>query len=64
MILTQETRQGFAVEVPGIVPKLVGTPGSIRSPAPLLGEHTAAILERLGYTHEKQAKLKTEGVIG
>jgi len=64
MILTQETRQGFAVEVPGIVPKLLATPGSIRSPAPLLGEHTAAILSGLGYTQEQQAKLKTEGVIG
>lgn len=63
MILKQGTRQGFDVEVPGIVPKLLSTPGAIRSPAPLLGEHTRGILEGLGFTAEQQAQLKTEGVI-
>lgn len=64
MILKQGTRQGFDVEVPGIVPKLLSTPGAIRSPAPLLGEHTRGILEGLGFTAEQQAQLKAEGVIG
>ena len=63
MILKQGTRQGFDVEVPGIVPKLLSTPGAIRSPAPLLGEHTRGILEGLGFTAEQQAQLKAEGVI-
>jgi formyl-CoA transferase len=45
MILKQSTRQGFDVEVPGIVPKLLSTPGAIRSPAPVLGEHTQGILQ-------------------
>lgn len=63
MILKQGTRQGFDVEVPGIVPKLLSTPGAIRSPAPLLGEHTHGILEGLGFTAEQQAQLKAEGVI-
>jgi formyl-CoA transferase len=63
MILKQSTRQGFDVEVPGIVPKLLSTPGAIRSPAPLLGEHTRGILEGLGFTAEQQAQLKAEGVI-
>jgi formyl-CoA transferase len=63
MILKQCTRQGFDVEVPGIVPKLLSTPGAIRSPAPLLGEHTRGILEGLGFTAEQQAQLKAEGVI-
>ena len=63
MILKQSTRQGFDVEVPGIVPKLLSTPGAIRSPAPLLGEHTRGILEGLGFTEEQQAQLKAEGVI-
>jgi len=42
------TRDGYAVDVPGVVPKLSATPGSIRSPAPLLGENTFEILEQYG----------------
>jgi formyl-CoA transferase len=34
------TTDGLALDVPGIVPKLSDTPGSLRSPAPRLGEHT------------------------
>jgi formyl-CoA transferase len=63
MILKHRTRQGFDVEVPGIVPKLLSTPGAIRSPAPMLGEHTQGILQGLGFTDEQQAQLKAEGVI-
>jgi len=63
MILKQRTRQGFDVEVPGIVPKLLSTPGAIRSPAPMLGEHTRGILHGLGFTAEQQEQLKAEGVI-
>lgn len=63
MILKQHTRQGFDVEVPGIVPKLLSTPGAIRSPAPVLGEHTRDILQGLGFTDEQQVQLKAEGVI-
>ncbi len=63
MILQQRTRHGFDVAVPGIVPKLLSTPGAIRSPAPLLGEHTRDILSGLGFTAEQQDQLKAEGVI-
>jgi len=63
MILKQHTRQGFDVEVPGIVPKLLSTPGAIRSSAPVLGEHTRDILQGLGFTDEQQVQLKAEGVI-
>lgn len=63
MILKHRTRQGFDVEVPGIVPKLLSTPGAIRSPAPMLGEHTRGILHGLGFTAEQQEQLKAEGVI-
>ena len=63
MILKHRTRQGFDVEVPGIVPKLLSTPGAIHSPAPVLGEHTRGILDGLGFTEEQQEQLKAEGVI-
>lgn len=48
MILKQQTRDGHELEVPGIVPKLMGTPGRVRSSAPRLGEDTDAVLTELG----------------
>ncbi|MBI9104579.1 MAG: CoA transferase [Spirochaetales bacterium] len=40
------------------------TPGNVRTPAPLLGQHTAAFLEsELGYSKEKIEKLFEGGVV-
>ena len=47
MIETATTPDGLALAVPGIVPKLSATPGSIRHPAPTLGQHTADVLGAL-----------------
>lgn len=63
MILTQRTREGYDVEVPGIVPKLSVTPGGVRSPAPRLGEDTDAVLRELGHTDEQIAELRQRGLI-
>jgi formyl-CoA transferase len=41
------TAQGLQLDVPGVVPKLSATPGSLRSLAPSLGEHTQAVLGNL-----------------
>ena len=60
MILKQRTRQGFDVEVPGIVPKLLSTPGAIHSPAPVLGEHTRGILDGLGFSEEQQEQYQKQ----
>ncbi|MGJ3558218.1 hypothetical protein ACR6C2_01735 [Streptomyces sp. INA 01156] len=38
---------GESVPMPGVVPKLSRTPGSIRRGAPLLGEHNDEILGAL-----------------
>ena len=48
MILKQGTRDGYELDVPGIVPKLSGTPGGIRSPAPGIGEDTETVLAEFG----------------
>ena len=58
------TRDGLRLKVPGVVPKLSGTPGSIRTTAPQLGEDTETILRRLGYSPEQIAALRAEKVIG
>ncbi|USX25258.1 CoA transferase [Oxalobacteraceae bacterium OTU3CINTB1] len=63
MILSQTTRDGYELEVPGIVPKLLGTPGSVRSAAPRLGEDTDAVLQELGLTEQDVAVLRGKGVV-
>ena len=63
MILNIETRDGYTVDVPGIVPKLSATPGRIRSSAPRLGEDTVAVLEQAGLKPETIADLRAKGVI-
>ncbi|MBY0268629.1 MAG: CoA transferase [Burkholderiales bacterium] len=63
MILNITTRDGTAVDVPGIVPKLSATPGSIRNTAPRLGEDTEAVLKRAGLKAETIADLRAKGVI-
>ena len=63
MILAQRTRDGHTVAVPGIVPKLSGTPGGLRSPAPRLGEDTDAVLREAGLSAEQIAFLRAKGAI-
>jgi formyl-CoA transferase len=63
MILTQTTRDGETIEVPGVVPKLTGTPGRLRSPAPRLGEDTDAVLREVGLSEAQIAALRDRGVI-
>jgi len=50
MLLKQRTREGREIEMPGIVPKLLSTPGSIRNAAPRLGDDTDIVLAELGLT--------------
>ena len=63
MLLSQTTRDGYTVEVPGIVPKLSATPGTIRSSAPRLGDDTDAVLAEAGLTPAQIALLRSKGVI-
>jgi formyl-CoA transferase len=63
MILKQTTREGYEVEVPGIVPKLMGTPGAVRSAAPRLGEDSDAVLREVGLTDAQIAALRARGVV-
>jgi formyl-CoA transferase len=45
-----------------VVPRLSGTPGSIRTPAPRLGEHNRALLGEVGVDDAAYAKLLADGV--
>jgi formyl-CoA transferase len=63
MILSQTTRDGYEVEVPGVVPKLLGTPGSVRSSAPRLGDDTNQVLHDMGLTEQDIDALRAKGVV-
>ncbi|CAJ0691761.1 Succinyl-CoA--L-malate CoA-transferase beta subunit [Ralstonia edaphis] len=63
MILSQRTREGDTLEVPGVVPKLEGTPGTVRTAAPRLGEDTTAVLRELGIADDQIDVLRNKGVI-
>lgn len=63
MLLAQTTRAGDTLEVPGIVPKLMSTPGSVRSSAPGLGDDTDAVLHELGLRDGEIAALRERGVV-
>ena len=63
MIVKQTTRDGHEMDVPGIVPKLMGTPGRIRSSAPRLGDDTDAVLSELGLSAAQIHTLRTQQVV-
>jgi len=63
MILKQATRDGYEIDVPGVVPKLMGTPGTVRSAAPGLGDDTDAVLRELGIADSEILALRGKGVV-
>jgi succinyl-CoA---D-citramalate CoA-transferase len=62
MIRQFPLKDGEPVTLPGIVPKLSETPGATRWVGPELGEHTAEILDALGYSADEQGEFKRRGV--
>jgi len=46
-----------------VVPRLAGTPASIRTPAPRIGQHNRALLKELGIDDAAYAALKAEGAV-
>jgi len=48
----------------GVAVKLGRTPGKIKSPAPLYGEHSKKILKELGYSEEKISDLVEKNISG
>jgi formyl-CoA transferase len=46
-----------------VTPRLSGTPGAIRTPAPTLGQHTEEILSELNVSPQQRRKLRQAGVV-
>jgi formyl-CoA transferase len=64
MIERETLPDGSIIDLPGIVPKLSGTPGKTNWVGPALGAHTDEVLRSLGFDSEKIDRLRTAGVIG
>ena len=52
-----------SIPVHNIVPRLSGTPGVWRHQAPLLGQHTDALLAAAGYAEDEIAQLRADGTV-
>ncbi|WP_285423815.1 CaiB/BaiF CoA-transferase family protein [Pseudomonas sp. efr-133-TYG-103a] len=63
MLLPGTLDDGTAVTLPGIVPKLLATPGRVQSRAPTLGQHTDSILQRLGIDASTRESWRSRGLI-
>lgn len=64
MLQKVELTSGEQLTVPGIVPKLSRTPGSLDATGPRLGEHNDEIYEEfLNFTLEDYKQLKERGII-
>ncbi|MEX3895006.1 CaiB/BaiF CoA transferase family protein [Paraburkholderia sp. BR10954] len=63
MLLQAQLPGGASVKMPGIVPKLLDTPGEVRWQGPTLGEHTGSVLSELGFASEDIERLRREGAV-
>ena len=61
-IQTIEMKDGSKVDVPGVIPKLSRTPGSIKTLAPDIGQNTDEILKGIGLSDDQVASLKARGI--
>ena len=64
MVLEVEHPTLGKIKQVGIAPKLSDTPGKVRSLAPLFGEHTDEVLQKLGYSQKEIENLRQEGAVG
>ena len=65
MLVEHEHPVAGTVRMVGVPVRLSETPGAIRTPAPLLGQHTDEVLrDRLGFDDEEIARLRRAGAIG
>jgi crotonobetainyl-CoA:carnitine CoA-transferase CaiB-like acyl-CoA transferase len=63
MIATLMHPTAGATRVIGSPIKLSDTPASVRTPPPLLGQHTDSVLAELGYTADQISTLRTDHAV-
>ncbi|MBP1931397.1 CaiB/BaiF CoA transferase family protein [Ammoniphilus resinae] len=62
MVTNLEHPIAGSIKALGIPVKLSETPGEIKSPAPLLGEHTEEILQEIGFENEEIKRMRQNGI--
>lgn len=63
MVLNYEHPIAGPMKTLGFPAKFSETPGQLRSPAPLLGQHNQEVLDELGFSEEKIRELVSKGVL-
>ncbi|MGT2509701.1 CaiB/BaiF CoA transferase family protein [Cupriavidus basilensis] len=63
MLLDGQLSDGTPATLPGIVPKLSGTPGKVRRRAPTLGQDTDEVLESIGIDAATRIEWRARGVL-
>ncbi|WP_370589192.1 CaiB/BaiF CoA transferase family protein [Thermoactinomyces sp. CICC 10521] len=63
MFLPVPDASGAEIMMPGIVPKMSGTPGSVLQAGPVSGAHTKEVLSACGFTEEQINEWRNKGVI-
>ena len=64
MSVELEHPKSGAIRNIGVAVKLSDTPGSVRTPAPLLGQHSEDVLAEFGYADTDVAAFREAGVLG
>jgi len=63
VIVEAPDAEAGSVLMHNVIPRMSGTPGKLRHPAPTLGQHTKEVLSEIGYSAERIAALAAEGVV-
>ena len=63
MIERHTLPDGTPIDIPGVVPRLAGTPGGTRWVGPKLGEHTDEVLRSIGFDAAQIEALKQAGTV-
>lgn len=63
MLIQGELEDGTEVTLPGVLPKLRKTPGSVERRAPTLGQDTEEVLGKIGIDAKELSELRAKGVI-
>lgn len=63
MLIQGELEDGTEVTLPGVLPKLRKTPGSVERRAPTLGQDTEEVLGKIGIDAKELSELRAKGVV-
>ncbi|MFY9290744.1 MAG: CoA transferase, partial [Methylorubrum rhodinum] len=64
MVVAVDHARAGRMETLGLPVKFSQTPGRVHGPAPLLGEHSRAILTEVGYDAAQSDDLIARGIVG